>query len=314
MKIENAALLILTVVAVLVCGYRFCRAKPVLAADSADTVAAACHLTATITADNDMRLDDDRRASGKTAEIPSAVLSKIRALGTQALRQIEAPDPYPGECEDLYGKIFRISAAPGLYLYAAEISPVSPIKLLFLILFAPATGALTKDPPKIDVKSTQMFGWKDPLLHPPLISFAELLHNRRRQIVVEQRVHNGTMYNAVVYNYFEIGSDLSLTRILAFEQRAYAIGAREGLIVRTLERAGPNRLRLASVLKLDAPPHRQQDLGFAILESSGPGVPFEVKQRHPNSGGSAAILVTYSGELGSSNDDAFLREGYTFHY
>jgi hypothetical protein len=159
-----------------------------------------------------------------------------------------------------------------------------------------------------------MFGWKDPLLHPPLISFAELLHNRRRQIVVEQRVHNGTMYNAVVYNYFEIGSDLSLTRILAFEQRAYAIGAREGLIVRTLERAGPNRLRLASVLKLDAPPHRQQDLGFAILESSGPGVPFEVKQRHPNSGGSAAILVTYSGELGSSNDDAFLREGYTFHY
>jgi len=261
-----------------------------------------------------MRLDDDRRASGKTAEIPSAVLNKIRALGAHALRQIEAPDPYPGECEDLYGKIFRISAAPSLYLYAAEISPVSPIKLLFLILFDPATGALTTDPPKVDVKSTQMFGWKDPLLHQPLISFADLLHNRRRQIVVEQRVHNGTMYNAVVYNYFEIGSDLSLTRILAFEQRAYAIGAREEQIVRTLERAGPNRLRLASLMKPDGAPHRQQDLGYVILESPGPGLPFQVKERHPKSKESDTILVTYSDAVGSSSDDTFLREGYTFHY
>ena len=261
-----------------------------------------------------MRLDDDRRPSGKKAEIPPAVLSKIRALAAQALRQIEAPEPYPGECEDLYGKIFRISAAPGLYLYAAEISPVSPIKLLFLILFNPATGALTKDPPKVDVKSTQMFGWKDPLLHQPLISFADLLANGRRQVVIEERVHNGTMYNAVVYSYFEIGSDLSLTRILAFEQKAYAIGAREGLIVRTLDRAGPNRLRLTSLMDLDGAPHRQQNLGYVILESPGPGLPFQVKERHPKSKQRNTILVTYSGEVGSSNDDTFLREGYTFHY
>jgi hypothetical protein len=65
---------------------------------------------------------------------------------------------------------------------------------MVLILFNPATGALTKDPPKVDVKSTQMFGWKDPLLEKPLISLADLRGNHRRQIVVEERVHNGTMY------------------------------------------------------------------------------------------------------------------------
>lgn len=136
--------------AILVRAYSCC-VDSVLAADSASTVAFSCALSATVTPDNDIRLDDDGRPPGKNAEIPSEVISKIHALGAEALRKIEAPDPYPGECEDLFGKVFRISVAPGLYLYAAEISPVSPIKPLFLILFDPATGALTKAPPRIDV-------------------------------------------------------------------------------------------------------------------------------------------------------------------
>lgn len=261
-----------------------------------------------------MRLDEDRRPPGRKAPIPTAVLRLIQTLGAEALRHVEAPEPYPGECEDLYGKIFEISAAHDLRLYAFEVSPVSPIKLLFLILYDPKTGAMTNDPPKIDLKSTEMFGWKDPLLHPPLISFADLLQNGRRQIIVEERVHNGTMYNAVVYNYFEIGKDLSLTRILAFEQKTYAIGAQEGLIVRSLQRTGPNQLRLTSTLGPQAAPRRRQELGYVILESSGPSVPFQVKERYPRSKDSDAILVTYSAELGHVNDDEFLREGYTFHY
>jgi hypothetical protein len=286
----------------------------VLAADPADTVAFSCALSATVTPDNDIRLDDDNRPTGKKAAILAKVLSKIHALGAEALSRIEAPEPYPGECEDLFGKLFRISIAPGLYLYAAEISPISPIKLLFLILYDPATSGLTKDPPRIDVKSTQMLGWKDPLPHRPLISLAGLPRTQRRQIVVEERVHNGTMYNGVVYNYFDIGPDLSLTRVLAFEQRAYAIGAQEGLIVRTLERTGPNQLRLESFLQPRAASPKRHDLGYVILERSGPGLPFQVKERHPKSKDNDSILVTYSGGITPGTDDKFLREGYTFHY
>jgi hypothetical protein len=295
------------------CLYWCANANPALA-DSAQTVAGSCRPLVTITPDNDVRLDDDKRPPGQSGKIPDQVLSKIRTLAAQALRKIEAPDPYPGECEDLYGKIFRISTAPGLYLYAAEISPVSPIKLLFLILFDPATGALTKDPPRIEMKSTQIFGWKDPLLRQPLISLAGLPINQSRQIVVEERVHNGTMYNAVVYNYFEVGPDLSLTRVLAFEPRAYSIGKQEGLIVRTLQSIGPNQQRLESSLETNAAPHQRQDLGYVILERAGPGHPFQVKERHPKSRNNDSILVTYSGAMNPGADDKFLREGYTFHY
>ena len=302
------------VISVLLCLCCCGCAKPTLAADSAARVAASCHLSATATAYNDIRLDEDNRPPGRKAELSPQVLNKIRALGAQGLRTSDAPDPYPGECNDLFGKVFRLAVSRGVYLYSAEVSPISAIKLLFLILYDPATGALTKDPPKIDVKSTQMFGWKDPLLEKPLISFADLLQNHRRQIVVEERVHNGTMYNGVVYNYFDVGPDLSLTRVLALEKRVLTIGAQEGLIVRTLERSGPNQLRLKSYMTPEGKLRKRQELGYVILETAGPGSPFHVKQRHPKSKDVDSILVTYSGANEQGSDDAFLRDGYTFHY
>ena len=40
-------------------------------------------------------------------------------LGAHALRQIEAPDPYPGECEDLWKDIQNFGRTR-LYLYASS--------------------------------------------------------------------------------------------------------------------------------------------------------------------------------------------------
>jgi hypothetical protein len=302
------------IIGVLLCLYWCGCAKPTLAADSAARVAASCHLSATATADNDIRLDEDNRSPGRKAELPPKVFNKILALGAQMLRTSDAPDPYPGECNDLFGKVFRIAVSHGVFLYVPEVSPISAIRLLFLILYDPATGALTKDPPKIDVKSTQMFGWKDPLLDKPLISFADLLQNHHRQIVVEERVHNGTMYNGVVHNYFDVGPDLSLARVLALEKRVLAIGAQEGLIVRTVEPSGPNQLRLKSYMTPESKPKQRQELGYVILRSAGPGSPFHITQRHPKSKDAESILVTYSGTTAPGSDDAFLRDGYTFHY
>jgi hypothetical protein len=313
-KIKSSVPAIPAVISVLLCLYWCGCAGLALAADSASRVVASCHLSAVITPDNDIRLDDDNRPPGRNTELPSKVLGEVRALGAQMLRTSDAPDPYPGECNDLFGKVFRIPVSRGVYLYAAEVSPISAIKLLFLILYDPATGAVTRNPPKIDVKSTQMFGSKDPLLDKPLISFADLLQNHRRQIVVEERVHNGTMYNGVVYNYFDVGTDLSLTQVLALEKRVLAIGAQEGLIVRSVERSGHNQLRLDSFLTPEGKPRERQELGYVILETAGPGTPFHVKQRHPKSKDSDSILVTYSGAIAPGSDDAFLRNGYTFHY
>jgi hypothetical protein len=118
----------------------------------------------------------------------------------------------------------------------------------------------------------------------------------------------------VIYNYFDVGPDLSLTRVLALEQRALAIGAQEGVIVRTVERAGPNQLRLKSYMTPEGKPQQQQELGYVILETAGAGFPFHVKQRHPKNKDADSILVTYSGANEPGSDDAFLRDGYPFHY
>jgi hypothetical protein len=288
--------------------------NPAMADDATARIAASCPLTAVVTADNDIRLDGDDRAAGKKAEIPAQVLSKLHAMAAGMLRKVESPDPYPGECEDIYRGVFRISAAPDIDLYVAEISPNYAARFFFLLLFDPATGAITGHPPRVSAKWTQGSGWKDPLLAKPLISFADLFGNHHRQIVVEERVHNGTMYNGVVYNYFDVGPGLSLTRVLAFERQVLTIGPDEGRIARSLKRAGPNQLRLDSVLEPQAKPRKRRALGYVILESPGPGSPFQVKQRHPEGNGSASILVTYAGADTSGGDDAFLREGYSFYY
>lgn len=295
--------------------YCCCPVWPAAAADWADAVATSCKPTAISTPDNDIRLDQDNRSRGQRVDVPAQVLGKLSAVGAEMLRHRDAPEPYPGQCDDLYPALFRISVPGGLYLYAAELSPNSATRLMVLILFNPATKALTKAAPKVDVKSTEMFGWKDPLLEKPLISFADLPGNHRRQIVVEERVHNGTMYNGIVYNYFDVGSDLSLTRVLAFEKRVLAIGIDERrMIVRELQTAGSNQLRLESSMQAQDNPKDRRELGYVILERPDPGAPFRVRQRHPKSTDSDSILVTYSPEEAPADDNAFLRNGYTFHY
>jgi len=313
LKIKSAAALA-AMISMFAGLYCCCPVGPAAAADWADAVAASCKPTAISTPDNDIRLDEDNRPRGQRVDVPAQVLGKLRAVGAEMLRHGDAPEPYPGQCNDLYPALFRISVPGGLYLYVAELSPNIATRLMVLILFNPATGALTKAPPKVDVKSTQMFGWKDPLLEKPLISFADLPGNHR-QIVVEERVHNGTMYNGIVYNYFDVGADLSLTRVLALEKRVLAIGTDEGrMIVRKLQTAGPNQLRLESFMQAQDNPKDRRELGYVIVESPGPGAPFRVKQRHPKGKDNDSILVTYSMPEGSADDDSFLRNGYSFHY
>jgi hypothetical protein len=273
--------------------------------------APACRLRAQVTPDNDIRLNDDRRPRGKLVAVPSAVQAKIFTIAAGLLTQMQLT-PQWFKCTELYPAQFRISLPAGLYLYVVDISVGSGVEYFLLILHDPKTGAVTGSPPLIHATSTQEFGWKDPLLAKPLVSFADLFGNRHT-IVIEERVHNGTVYNAVVYNYFEIGPGLALTRVLAVEKRALAVGPREGAITRDLKLLGQGQLRLDTSLQPANQPGQRQPLGYAILQSQGAGFPFQVKERHARDKDSNAILVTYCGP-DTPGDDAFLRDGYTFHY
>ncbi len=182
----------------------------------------------------------------------------------------------------------------------------------YLVLYDPATGAVTQNPPRIWAKWRQSFGAKDPLLKRPFISSADLFENHHQQIVFEEYVHNGNMYNGVVYHYFDVGPNLALTRVLARETRLLAFNPHDELIVRGLTQLSATRLRLDTFATWSRKSVPRKPLGYVILESPGPGTPFHVAQRHPEDAKTFDCLVTCMDA--SPGDDVFLREGNTFYY
>jgi hypothetical protein len=211
----------------------------------------------------------------------------------------------------LFPHTYRISAPQHRELYVAEVTSVMGIDYFYLVLYDPPTGTVTQNPPRIWAKWTQGCGAKDPLLKTPYVSFADLFNNHHDQIVFEERVHNGTMYNAVVYRYFDVGTDLALTPILVRETRLLALEG-DGLFVRDLTQLSDTRLRLetsATSLK-DLASRKEQ--GYVILESSDSNTPLHVAESHLDNPHGFDCLVTC--DFNSKGDDVSLSGGNAFRY
>lgn len=118
-------------------------------------------------------------------------------------------------------------------------------------------------------------------------------------LVVEEQTHNGNVYNAAVYRYFEIAKDMSLTQVLAVEARAI-------LFSETTERNAalltPNRVRIDVSTRS---PRKWGAKGSVLLERAHTGEPFHVARRMPARGTAAHGLLTYCDS--AKNDDEFLR-------
>jgi hypothetical protein len=271
-----------------------------------------CRPQALVTADNDMRLNGDDRPPGKPAAIPTVVITRLQNAANRLISQFPPGTTEGLACNDLSPQTYRISLPDGRHLFIAEIYVGLGIGYFYLIVHDPRTGTATINPPRIAATSSQDFGAGDPLIKKPLVSFTDLFGNHHPQIVLEERVHNGTMYNAVIYHYFDVGPDLALTRVLARETRLMALEPEGAIYIRELTHLSPTRLRM-DTFELPGPHSAQRkEMGYAILESSGPGVPFHVAQRFPKDPKSFDCLVTCQVEPPA--DDVFLREGNTFRY
>jgi hypothetical protein len=272
----------------------------------------SCTPAGFVTADNDIRLDNDRRPAGKPIALPTAVSNKVRAIMVKTL----AGDPELGDgltCDALEESVYRVAGVGRPDLYVASVAlPVGP-SFFFLLLYDPASGALTESPPRIGSKWPQLFGAQDPLVRIPLVSQTDLFHDGHHQIVFEERVHNGTVYNAVIYHYFDIGPQLKLTRILARETRV--LGLIDGNIEYTREFRPLSGDQLRLELYETTPKRNKHPklLGYSILKRAGPECVFQVSERHPAPGVAAnAALVTDCDSSGS--DDIVLRDGCDFYY
>jgi hypothetical protein len=296
----------------IVCCSLFVSSAPVRAADSAPPNPSLCSPKALVTADNDIRLDGDSRPPGKMAVIPLPVMDKLHDATRQFLANV-SPGAADGlSCKELFPAVFMVAAPAHRELFIAEIHPGLGASLFFLILYEPVTREVTQDPPRVGAYWPQIFGANDPLVKKPLVSFADLFQNHSPQIVFEERVHNGNMYNAVIYHYFDVGPHLALTRVLARETRVLALDPSERMFNRELTQLSPTSLRLDTVAACGTDSSRREELGYVILESPGPGVPFHVTLRHPKEPDLEAGLVTNMDE--SPGDDIFLREGNPFTY
>jgi hypothetical protein len=134
-------------------------------------------------------------------------------------------------------------------------------------------------------------------------------------VVVEERAHNGNVYNAAVYRYFDIGPDLKLTNVLALETRVLdPFPPSDGKLMRTLTRIDATHQRIDQVY-VDG--KKRISGGYAILASEGPGRPFHVAERHgikktvsPAFEISSSTLISLSEE----EDDEFLKQGHGLYY
>jgi hypothetical protein len=270
---------------------------------------AAADLTAVATKENDFTIAD--QPLGKTVPVPATVAQKIDNLVNAAYAQWKCE---PGEeCyynrDYFYGPVFRIAAPKGLELYVFRRKAPFDADLFFFILFNPLTKKATQHPPYIFAKWIGCCGLE---LHTPLLSFEDVDRDGQGEIVIQEQVHNGTMYNAVVYHYYHVSADLVLTPILAVETQLLDLFTEDqgGIIIRTLQKVSKNQLRMDVFLDLPGSASKRHKLGEVVLRNAGSGTPFVILQRRVFDSKYAAVLITASGE----SESTFLRYGYRFYY
>src|SRR5262249_16496457 len=233
------------------------------------------HLTAIVTPSNDLSVEES--PLGRRAPVPSVVEAKIRAIVADQRQKWRASLRESAHSWDFYGTVFRINAPEARELYVFNFVAPLGFQTYYLLLFDRHKATVTERPPVVYAKWTKLIHG---LLVRPLIAFEDVDRDGYPELVVQEHVHNGTMYNGVVYHYFHVGPSLSLRRILAVETRVVDIHSlnEQGRIVRTVTANSPAELLLETWTQRSASAPREK-VGEAILRRSRIGTPFRVAAR-----------------------------------
>ena len=261
---------------------------------------------------NDLNPDDMEK--GPTVAVPGAVEQRLWAIAQRASKRWRQYCGGGEECAAPLGKFFgpvvRIQGPPPLELYVFELTiPDGASGFYYFVLFDPRTGAATPDPPSIFAKWMEV--GLDGLLERPVVRFTDFDHDGRIECVVEEQVHNGSVYNALMYHYYAIDAHLGLRHALAIETNYLCLDfqAPDGKITRTIRATSPTEIELTAVLERPGrPPERigEAKLARADLES-----PFRVRSRRVSVERYRGLLISGSGD---TSDNQILRDGYRMYY
>jgi len=211
--------------------------------------------------------------------------------------------------EGFYGPVYLIQC-PGnqqLYiftLYWLGLESSSHLQYHF-IMFDPNSAAVTQEPFAVSGKwfnSAKLQG----LLLAPMIHFFDINQDGSVEVVIQQIVRNGTMYNAAIYHYFHIDENMSFIRLLALESRVVDLFSDEkGMILRRVSRLKQNEIKISASLQIPQGAPSEEDIGYVKLVSKGNSSPFQVVKKHVDLERYRGVLITASGR----DDDYFIREG-----
>lgn len=269
-----------------------------------------CKLRASQTADNDIRLEEDRRPKARAATIPEPVARRILDhVSAVAKKQFTVNEWTEAKqtCSDIFSPIFRLIGPAGLQLYVAPRYFPLGNSVDYFFMYDLRTGAVTKSPPLTFTKWWEATSASDPLKKYPIVRMVAARNGLPPILIVEERTHNGTVYDAAVYRYFEIGKDMSLRQVLSVEARAVLLS--DEVTERVATFLTPNRVRLDVSTRS---PRKWGAQGSVLLERIRVGEPFHVARRIPIQGSRGRGLVTYCDS--AKSDEDFLRVGCDFYY
>lgn len=277
-------------------------------------------MTAVVTADNDFTAD--KHPVGEKAPVPSNVVQKIEDLVNEAIlgwgKNLGSDIAYYPR-KSFFGPTFRITTPGKRELYVFRMTNPFQKDLYYFILYDTTTKKTTLKPPYI--YGAWMEGDCCAELRKPLLSFDDIDGDGQQEYVIQERTHNGTLYNAIVYHYYHVSSDLELRPILALETRLLVPESptpkKSKLINRSLQKLGKGQIRLEVSFDFQGPPPQHRVVGFVVLHSPKPGSPFAEVERNVFDTAYANVLIT-GAEVGAGaeveSEAQFLIEGYRFYY
>lgn len=257
--------------------------------------------TAIARADNDYAYEEPYRdKASKSVPLPGPVREKICQVTLENFLNTFYEGIEPQKYSGLFGPVFRIRIpeSDSLHLYVYVLKGIGVVSDTFcLILHDIQTDKVTEEPRCF--YGRWMYGrWPWIPIGKPFVGFDDLNLDGNPEVVFKERIHNGTVLNAIVHHFLHIGGDLSLVPIFRLEARSshdFFNEGRPGYLVRTIEKLKPNRILLSVTVSADPFESGSKKIGSVILESSGPSSPFEAKQKvmHPDRQHSGRWHVTY---------------------
>lgn len=204
-------------------------------------------------------------AEAKKNDLPDKVEAVIHAIVRKELQEV-LNQCHPKECQTIYlevfyGPVVKISAPRNLSLFVFTLRDYfnDQFGSYFLILYDPQRNRVSSEP--ISISGQELEGQHDPFFSKPVIFFEDLDEDGFQELVVQERIHRGTAYNAVVFHYFHFDNELSPSLMFNIEKKMLIPGE-GGTLVRRSRKISKDNLEVEVYLQADG--QQQRKIGEAL--------------------------------------------------